>query len=321
MIRTLLLAILLLATAFLGEAFAQTDGIPCIGCEYMNPVENKFCNKCGASLDRLAEPGAKGRIVSIDGKKVVIDAGSGEGIEKGDLLEVRETIEAILSPDTGDTLGFRRKPTALINVNEVSFRVSQGNYWRIGSRDPCSGDAVHSRDWSFRDRRLVAAVLIGLPYVDEEFPIGPAHWEGDIARCVQVEYILSSHLGLGVQLGDNALRDDNGDYWSAWRVSPFVKLSKQMGRHSIYAKSLLGVYFGTYSPVGDPDFGVFFRSIDGKGMHVEIAGGYRISIGSRFGILAEYSVGRMYLPGDSPAFIKSSGTYFRLDGGFTFAIF
>lgn len=313
--RLLLLTILIMASATFTIASAQTGDFPCARCDYINPPANKFCNKCGSPLNRLIEPGFVGHISSIEDRRVVIDAGSAAGIEKGDLLEVRKIIDVTLIPATGDTLGFRRKPSALIEIDDVTFRVSYGSYRTIGKSIPRIGDAVYPRKWSFRDHRLLVSVLTGFPLVDKGFPLGPdASWGGQGSGTFQAEYVTNPFLGLGVQFGFSNF-ESGGDSWNSINYAPFAKLHVRTGRHSLFVKSLLGLHSGVL------DRHYTDLRVKHSGPIGEIACGYWISVGSRFAVHIEYTLGWVDFPNDSSLFPNPFGSYSRIEGGLIFAAF
>lgn len=314
--RILLLMALLLTTMAIGIGHAGTESTYCNQCEYVNPASNKFCNKCGSSLVRTTEPGAKGQIVSVAGNRVVIDVGAGESIEVGDLFEVREIVETILASDTGDTLGFKREPTALIDVYEVLFEVSRGTYRQVGPRPPQIGDPIYPRNLYFKDRRIFASILLGGADLGDH-AVYDETLNMTAALCAQVEYAVLPVLGLGAQFGNGGAKGENLDLINN-RISLFAKAYYHSNWFSVFAKVLVGTNSGhVYDPYGTPGL----EDEDFNGSQVEGGIGLRVAIGSRFALLAEYSLGAMTLPSNSSFFGESLGSTSRIQIGCSVALF
>ena len=68
------------------------------------------------------------KIIGVSGGVISLNRGQGGGLTAGDLLEVFSVGEAMLDPDTGETLGFEETKLGSLRVSEVLSRFSKATF-------------------------------------------------------------------------------------------------------------------------------------------------------------------------------------------------
>lgn len=83
-----------------------------------------------------------GRVVDVDGKEVVINAGSVSGVKQGDQFMIKRITKVFTDPDTGEVLGSREEEIGLIHLVNVSEKLSFASFFPMGDYFPERGDLV-----------------------------------------------------------------------------------------------------------------------------------------------------------------------------------
>lgn len=83
----------------------------------------------GGYLDKLsagggAAGGAEGKIIKVEGSRAWINMGQASGLKVGDAFHIYSVGEALIDPDTGQSLGAEEKQTGSGKVDEVQEKFS-----------------------------------------------------------------------------------------------------------------------------------------------------------------------------------------------------
>ncbi len=96
----------------------------------------------GKFADIAASRPWEGRIVEVEEGTVFINAGESAGIQKGDVFKVMRVTKTFTDPDTGQTIGQKKKELGRIEVNEVQSKMSTATYVPLAVDAPRRGDLV-----------------------------------------------------------------------------------------------------------------------------------------------------------------------------------
>jgi hypothetical protein len=326
------------------------DTIKCAECGFESPSANKFCNKCGAPVSKDVQyflgPGAKGRITQVEKGRVIIAAGTADGVNRGDYFHTFETVEIVTSPTTGDTLDFRSRVNAVIKITEASPRASYGSYRVVGSCAPSVGDEIFPHHRTLQEKSWYFTWKFGRATPKEVFPIGQKEWPdwdwGDLTKTsppdwaaapstgFQVERNVNEFLSLGADVsifGFESLRPK----YRIVSTGGFAKLQHHAGRATFFLKGMYSRYRGTYDVEiwfidRDQHYPKTYNETYGGTLH-ELGGGVRLALSNWFGLILEYSKGKMTLEDVQydeldgyviPIFSDKSAEYSRLDLGIAF---
>lgn len=83
-----------------------------------------------------------GQVVDIDGKDIIINAGSHSGLQSGDMFMIERITKTFTDPATGQVLGTRSKELGVLTLSGVKDKMSFGGYSAIESEPPRRGDKV-----------------------------------------------------------------------------------------------------------------------------------------------------------------------------------
>lgn len=86
-----------------------------------------------------------GRIVDVDAGEVYINAGADSGVRVGDQFVVRRVTKTFTDPETGRTLGQRKKELGTVEITGVEPELGYGFYIPLASETPQRGDLVLSQ--------------------------------------------------------------------------------------------------------------------------------------------------------------------------------
>ncbi len=83
-----------------------------------------------------------GRVVDMDGKDVVINAGARSGIKTGDMFMIERVTKTFTDPSTGQVLGSKRKELGVLRLSSVQEKMAFGGFSPFEKDKPKRGDMV-----------------------------------------------------------------------------------------------------------------------------------------------------------------------------------
>ncbi len=113
---------LVIVMLIVAAAVAQEQAI-CPKCGFANPAANKFCNKCGATLQRLTDaqmrtPPVPFVVLKLMRSQIMLSRPA-QGIALGSQFAIMKTDSAIVDDIHGDTLSLTRTPEVVFQVTEM----------------------------------------------------------------------------------------------------------------------------------------------------------------------------------------------------------
>ncbi|MEZ6185137.1 MAG: CsgG/HfaB family protein [Planctomycetota bacterium] len=103
--------------------YDSNDAPPAVAADFGDRLQRKLCDELVIDTIDSVYPI---RIVDSDGIEVLLNRGTGGGLEPGMTLDVLVETKQITDPDTGEVLGFRTEQIGQIRVTEVEERLTHG---------------------------------------------------------------------------------------------------------------------------------------------------------------------------------------------------
>ena len=84
----------------------------------------------------------RGLVVDIDGKDIIINAGSRSGLKSGEMFMIERVTKTFTDPSTGQVLGTKRKELGMVRLSGIQEKLSFGAYTALETTPPKRGDMV-----------------------------------------------------------------------------------------------------------------------------------------------------------------------------------
>lgn len=108
--------------------------------EAVKKLATDITSKSGGVAVSTTRGGLEAKVAKVDGDGVFLNIGEAAGVKVGDKFELRRVGEAIVDPDTGESLGGEEQVVGLVEISKVigaklsQARKVQGGGFKVGDR-------------------------------------------------------------------------------------------------------------------------------------------------------------------------------------------